>query len=38
MKTIKNYRPSGPQTSLITKIERFQGAFEATKFQRSASI
>jgi len=38
MKRIKNHIVTPNQTSLITKIERFQGAFEATKFQRPALI
>ena len=38
MKTIENYVLTGIQVSLISKIERFQGAFIATRFQRSALI
>lgn len=38
LKNIKNYALTSKQLKLITKIERFQGAFEATKFQRPALI
>jgi hypothetical protein len=38
MEKIKNHVLTGNQTSLISKIERFQGAFEATKFQRPALV
>jgi len=38
MKSIKNHILTGQQVSLISEIERFQGAFVATKFQRSALI
>jgi Fic family protein len=38
MKTIKNHVLTGEQLNQITKIERFQGAFETTKFQRSALV
>jgi Fic family protein len=38
MKTIKNHILTSEQLSYITKVERFQGAFEATKFQRPALI
>lgn len=38
MKTIKNHILTGTQTSFISKVERFQGAFEATKFQRPTLI
>ena len=38
MKTIINHALTGIQGSLIAKVERFQGAFEATKFQRPALI
>ena len=38
MKTIKNHILTGHQSNQITKIERFQGAFEATKFQRPALV
>lgn len=38
MRTIKNHVLTGEQVNQITKIERFQGAFETTKFQRPALI
>jgi len=38
MKNIKNHILTPNQTSLITLIERFQGAFEATKLQSPALI
>lgn len=38
MKTIKNHVLTGEQVNQITKIERFQGAFETTKFQRPALV
>ncbi len=38
MEKIKNHAVTGSQTSFISKIERFQGAFEATKFQRPALV
>lgn len=38
MKTIKNHILTGEQINQIMKIERFHGAFEATKFQSSATI
>ncbi|MAZ50018.1 MAG: hypothetical protein CME65_15760 [Halobacteriovoraceae bacterium] len=38
MKTINNHVLTGEQLNQITKIERFQGAFETTKFQRPALI
>ncbi|MBT3237126.1 MAG: hypothetical protein HN353_14305 [Bdellovibrionales bacterium] len=38
MKTIKNHVLTGVQVNQITKIERFQGAFETTKFQRPAIV
>ncbi len=38
MKYIKNHILTAPQVEQITKIERFQGAFETTKFQRPAIV
>lgn len=38
MKTIKNHALTNQQVEQITKIERFQGAFETTKFQRPALV
>jgi Fic family protein len=38
MKTIENHALTGSQAGLISKVERFQGAFEATKFQRPALV
>src|SRR5690606_32740292 len=38
MKRINSYTLSQNQTFLITKIERFQDAFEATKFQRPTLV
>lgn len=38
MKTIKNHALTGEQVNQITKIERFQGAFETTKFQRPTLV
>lgn len=38
MKKIKNLIVTGHHTSLISRIERFQGAFEATRFQRPVLV
>ena len=38
MKKIKNQTVTGYHTSLISRIERFQGAFEATRFQRPVLV
>jgi len=38
MKTAKNHVLTGEQVNQITKIERFQGAFEITKFQKPALV
>lgn len=38
MKEIKNPAVTGSQASLISRIERFQGTFEATWFQRPALV
>lgn len=38
MKRLKNQRVTAHQINLISKVERFQGTFEATKFQRPALI
>tara|TARA_Y100000768_G_C23983127_1_gene687074 strand:- start:1124 stop:2191 length:1068 start_codon:yes stop_codon:yes gene_type:complete len=38
MNNIKNHILSTYQLQLLTKIERFQGAFEVTKFQRPALV
>ena len=38
MRSIKNHTLTGEQVNQITKIERFQGAFETTKFQRPALV
>ena len=38
MDRIKNYKLSPFQLSQVTKIERFQGAFEATNFKRPALV
>lgn len=38
MRTIKSHILTGLQAEQITKIERFQGAFESTKFQRPALV
>ena len=38
MKTIKNYTLTGIQTSLVSNVERFHGAFEATRFQGISRI
>ena len=38
MKKIKNLIVTGHHTSLISRIERFQGAFETTGFQRPALV
>lgn len=38
MKTIEDHLLTGKQIIAISKIERFQGAFEATKFQRPALV
>jgi hypothetical protein len=36
MKTIRDHVLTGEQINQIMKVERFQGAFETTKFQRPA--
>ena len=38
MKKIKNTVVTGYHTSLISRVERFQGAFEATRFQRPVLV
>ena len=38
MKKIKNLAITGYHTSLISRIERFHGAFEATGLQRPALV
>ena len=38
MKSIENHILTGRQATLISKVERFQGAFEATRVQRSALV
>ncbi len=38
MKRIQNYTLTSSQIQLLSKIERFQGAFEATKFQRRVLV
>lgn len=38
MKSVKNHIITGEQLDLVTKIERFQGAYSATRFQRPALV